>query len=656
MKWDKLQPKYVKVINEGKKLNPDCTIVTDIPIITSTIREAAARFYVYNECGEQEQYRNIIFKRGMTTETVNRIREVLGDVYVENNEGYFIDSTGQDIIVRSPSERGLFYGAQAIAVMLEKPGNIIPSLVAHEYPIVPERGVKCYIPGMDHISFFKQFVDMMCRYRHNTLLIEIGGAMEYKRYPEINVEWVKYCDDISEYSGKSTQIQEATYTWRKDSMHVENGDGGFITQEVIRELVLYCKERYINVIPEVLCLSHCDYICRAFPEIAERTNDPYPDAYCPSHPKTYSILFGILDEIIDVFEPETVHIGHDEYYTYGKCPRCKGKDPANIFADDVNKIYDYLHARGLKTMMWADKFLDSYYYEPMLDEMSPCGGAEKGPGPAWSNEDIICEGMGATYQSIEKVPRDIIMHHWYWWDEAYEKEFLNRNMPAIYGNYVGTRHENFKRRMKDGMSGGLCSNWSTLSELIMAWNGVIFDMAYNGVIFWDPDYDFDQRDNTLQSVASDLYHYKNMDALYGEKNGNYIKVTHSTTRDMPYKLIHDGVFLDRNEYLLGHYTVTCDNGRQAKIPLHYGESISGMNESFFHEITGERTADGNVESSINKLKGVCYQALPTIKDGKTWYEAILKIPNHTRGFKITDVTFEKTANDCDVMIDSIEVL
>jgi len=653
MQWDKLRPKHLKIFGEGKRLGTDCTINIDVPIIKSTVEEAAARFESYADKDKGAKYTGVKFMRGIDTRTVNRINEVFGGVYVENDEGYFIDTTGEDIIVRSATERGLFYGAQAIAVFLEGAANIIPSLVAYEYPICPERGVKCYIPGVKHIAFFKKFVDMMCRYRHNTILIEVGGSMEYKRYPEINHEWVKFCEDVSEYSGKAIVIQAGTYPWSKDSMHVENGDGGFISQDMMRELVLYCKERYINVIPEVLSLSHCDYIVRAFPEIGERSYDPYPDTYCPSHPKTYRILFDILEEIIDVFEPEVVHVGHDEYYTYGICPRCKGRDPVDIFADDVNKLYDFLHERDIKMMLWADKFLNS-----IGPEGKPAGGANKPPHPAWANEDIIVEGMGPTYKSIDMVPRDIKMHHWYWsWNETYELEFLNRNMPTTYGNYKGTLHRNFKKRIQQGMLGGLCSNWSTLSESIMQWNGVIFETAFNGIIFWDPDYDYDLLHETLETTARDQYHWNNMDALYGEPAGNYIRVTHTTTREMPFEMIHCGIFLDPEKYLLGHYVITCDNGRQAKIPLHYAEHIASDTDRFEMRIGGtEEAGDGTARTAIDKLRGVSYNALIHEKDGKTWYEAVMRVPDYVRGFKITDVRFEQTAQDCEVIVEKVEVL
>ena len=79
------------------------------------------------------------------------------------------------------------------------------------------------------------------------------------------------------------------------------------------------------MIPEVPSLGHCDYLMMGNPDIAERADDPYPDTYCPSNPKSYQILFDVIDEIIDVFEPSIMNIGHDEYYTIGVCEKCRGK-------------------------------------------------------------------------------------------------------------------------------------------------------------------------------------------------------------------------------------------------------------------------------------------------------------------------------------------
>jgi hypothetical protein len=178
------------------------------------------------------------------------------------------------------------------------------------------------------------------------------------------------------------------------------------------------------------------------------------------------------------------------------------------------------------------------------------------------------------------------------------------------------------------------------------------------MIFWDPDYDFDLQVETMETVAGDLYRWRNLDALHGGKVGNYIRAVHTTDRDMPFEGISDGVFLDLNKYLLGNYVVVCGNGREARIPLHYGECIAGMNDRFGAQkkADGGAEADGGYEMGIEKLKGVSYRALPVERDGKTWYEAILRMPDFVRGLEIKEVRFEKTATDCEVWVESIEVV
>ena len=152
---------------------------------------------------------------------------------------------------------------------------------------------------------------------------------------------------------------------------MENGDGGYLSQDELRGLIQYCKERGFEVIPEVPSLGHCDYLMMGNPDIAERADDPYPDTYCPSNPKSYQILFDVIDEIIDVFEPSIMNIGHDEYYTIGVCEKCRGKSGADLFSADVNKIADYLAAKNVRTMIWGDKLLKN----AIVPGSGPFGGA-----------------------------------------------------------------------------------------------------------------------------------------------------------------------------------------------------------------------------------------------------------------------------------------
>ena len=118
-----------------------------------------------------------------------------------------------------------------------------------------------------------------------------------------------------------------------------------LTKERVRELVQYCKERYLEVIPEVPSFSHSDYLLTRHHELAERQEDMYPDAYCPSNPESYRLLFDIMEEIIAVFAPKRMNIGHDEAYSIGLCEKCRTKDAATLYAEDIKKIYCFKRAR-----------------------------------------------------------------------------------------------------------------------------------------------------------------------------------------------------------------------------------------------------------------------------------------------------------------------
>ena len=85
--------------------------------------------------------------------------------------------------------------------------------------------------------------------------------------------------------------------------HTELAGGRWLTTGELRELKAECDRRHIEIIPEVQSLSHSYYLCCAHPEIAERADDPWPDTYCPSNPKSYELLFDIMDEVIELFRP-----------------------------------------------------------------------------------------------------------------------------------------------------------------------------------------------------------------------------------------------------------------------------------------------------------------------------------------------------------------
>ena len=294
------------------------------------------------------------------------IRSAFGDTRKETEEAYLVKITPECISVFSNTLRGHLWGACTIR---DHYRDGIGEGYIYNVPLVEFRAIKLYLPAEDKLDEFYYMVDLFMHYGYNSLVIEVGGAMEYKKHPEINDFWVESCEIFNEYSHKADDLQHA-FPWTKNSIHIENGGGKYLSQETVREICDYARAHGLEPIPEVPSLSHADYLIAGRSELAEFPYDPYPDTYCPSNPKCYELLFEVMDEVIDVFAPRVMHIGHDEYYGKPVCDECRKKTRAQIYAEDVTKIHDYLAERGIRTMLWAEKFLNSY-----SKTWHPAGGA-----------------------------------------------------------------------------------------------------------------------------------------------------------------------------------------------------------------------------------------------------------------------------------------
>ncbi|ASN04178.1 family 20 glycosylhydrolase [Virgibacillus necropolis] len=185
--------------------------------------------------------------------------------------------------------------------------------------------------------------------------------------------------------------------------------GGTLTKQDARELALVCKNNGIRLIPLFQCLGHQGWggsrnsILKAYPEFDETPHVPldaeWPEifcrSWCPEHPDVNQLIFDLMDELIDAFETDAFHVGMDEVFEIAsdKCPRCKGKDRADLFAKVVNEMYEHLvKKRGLEMFMWADRLNDS----------------EKMGYDEWDGDTF------GTFKAIDSIPKDIIMIDWHY--------------------------------------------------------------------------------------------------------------------------------------------------------------------------------------------------------------------------------------------------
>jgi Glycosyl hydrolase family 20, catalytic domain len=206
--------------------------------------------------------------------------------------------------------------------------------------------------------------------------------------------------------GLNLLVFEIDYNYEYVSHPELRGDDP-ITRETVKKIVAMCRDLKIRLIPEFQSLGHQSWEGKTFslltkyPQLDETpgqfpgNKDIYCRSWCPLHPDLNPIIFALYDELIEVFEADALHVGMDEVFLIGSefCPRCKGKNPAELFAKSVNDIHEHLvKERGVEMLMWADRFLD---------------GAATGYGE-WE------ASMNKTYPAIDLVPKDIIMCDWHY--------------------------------------------------------------------------------------------------------------------------------------------------------------------------------------------------------------------------------------------------
>jgi hypothetical protein len=243
--------------------------------------------------------------------------------------------------------------------------------------------------------------------------------------------------------------------------HPELRSGQAIAASDIRKLVKACRARRIRLVPQFQCLGHQSWGKHTHPLLAvypqfDETPGRYPGnkgiyarSWCPLHPDVNKIVFALLDEILDAFEADALHVGLDEAFIMASdaCPRCRGKNPAAVFARAVNDLYDHVvKEKGKDMFMWADRLLDASVFRYGRFEAAANG----------------------TQGAVDLLPRDIILCDWHYEPRKTYPSlpyFLDKGfrvLPTSYKNLTAVKalmNYSFERKNKR-MMGHLASTWT----------------------------------------------------------------------------------------------------------------------------------------------------------------------------------------------------
>ncbi|HWQ53606.1 MAG TPA: family 20 glycosylhydrolase [Bryobacteraceae bacterium] len=273
--------------------------------------------------------------------------------------------------------------------------------------------------------------------------------------------------------GVNLLVMEVNYGYAK---RPEVADPQGLAREDASRLVAACRQAGIRLIPMINMLGHQSWaknthaLLRAHPEFDE-TPGRYPGnegiycrSYCPLHPKVHEVIFDLMDELGDAFEADAFHVGMDEVFLIGEddCPRCRGRNKAELFAGDVRALHAHLAKSGRQMWIWGDRFID---------------GETTGIGK-WE------ASTNGTFGAIRQVPKDIVICDWH-----YEKPHPTAAWFALEGfqvvsspwrkpevalgqlELIRSVRANSTRQVAERALGVMQTTWGSFGNFLKAYNG-----------------------------------------------------------------------------------------------------------------------------------------------------------------------------------------
>ncbi|HBA30179.1 MAG TPA: beta-N-acetylhexosaminidase, partial [Parabacteroides goldsteinii] len=283
------------------------------------------------------------------------------DKSISNPEGYRLTVTPEGIEIAGASEAGVFYGVQtlrkSIPAVAEGMNIELPAVTINDYPRFAYRGMhldvsRHFFPA----DSIKKYIDILALHNMNTLHWHLtddqGWRIEIKKYPELT---------------KIGSQRKETVIGRNSGEYDGKPYGGFYTQDEIRDVIAYAKERFVTIIPEIDLPGHQQAALAAYPDLG-CTGGPYEvwtqwgisdDVICAGNDKAMQFLEDVLSEVIDLFPSEYIHIGGDECpkVRWKTCPKCQARIKAEgIKGDQKHSAEEYLQSYVISRM---EKFVES---------------------------------------------------------------------------------------------------------------------------------------------------------------------------------------------------------------------------------------------------------------------------------------------------------
>lgn len=229
-----------------------------------------------------------------------------------------VDAESRAITVSAPTQAGLQQGISRLLTLARAGNNTLRSGELVDWPEHPIRALHITTRDVNG-RMIRRVVDQAADAGFNTLIMQ-------------------YADSVA--------FDAAAVVPRRNAM----------SKKQFVQAVQYIRDSGLHFIPEVKLLSHQEKFL----------GDAHPDlmynkiTYDPRNPRVYELVEEYLEELIELVDPDVIHIGHDEIRGFDQQQRDHyfnpGEEllPAELFLADVKRLHEFLRAREIETWMWGD--------------------------------------------------------------------------------------------------------------------------------------------------------------------------------------------------------------------------------------------------------------------------------------------------------------
>jgi hexosaminidase len=260
-------------------------------------------------------------------------------------QGYSLTITPVRIDIVAEQPVGIFYAIQTLRQLLEQHGAALPALRCRDWPDFPNRGVmldisRNRVPTMQTLY---ELVDLFASWKINQLQLYTEHTFAFRNHPQV---------------------------WALASP---------MTGEQILSLDTYCRERFIELVPNQNTFGHLTpwLIHAPYHSLAEAPDGcdtrwghfDHPFSLNPGDPGSLDLVRSMLDELLPHFSSLQVNVGCDETVDLGmgaSKQRVEELGVGRVYFEFLMKIYHEVKTRGRTMQYWGDIIMEHPQLTPEL--------------------------------------------------------------------------------------------------------------------------------------------------------------------------------------------------------------------------------------------------------------------------------------------------